>query len=164
MRRKHIAILVLITAIAAAAYLLWPRASSNVTVPERAAPSISLTEQHGRYLFNVTLHTPEEIAGLLTRAEQLAQSMHTDNPRTGIALVLHGPEIEMFAKKNYPRFRNTVDQAERLDAAHVIEVKMCLTEMRRLGLQKEDIPAFIELVPYGPDEEERLRRNGYVYL
>jgi intracellular sulfur oxidation DsrE/DsrF family protein len=36
--------------------------------------------------------------------------------------------------------------------------------MRRLGLRKEDIPAFIELVPYGPDEEERLRRNGYVYL
>ena len=45
MRRKHIAVLVLITAIAAAAYLLWPRASSNVAVPERAAPSISLTEQ-----------------------------------------------------------------------------------------------------------------------
>ena len=164
MHRKHIAILVLITAIAAAAYLLWPRASSNVAVPERAAPSISLTEQQGRYLFNVTLHTPEEIAGLLARAEQLAQSMPADNPRTGIALVLHGPEIEIFAKKNYPRFQKIVDQAARLDAEHVIEVKMCLTVMRRLGLRKEDIPGFIELVPYGPDEEERLRRNGYVYL
>jgi intracellular sulfur oxidation DsrE/DsrF family protein len=164
MRRKHIAILVLIIAIAAAAYLLWPRAASDMAGPERAAPSISLTEQQGRYLFNITLHTPEEIAGLLARAEQLAQTMRTDDARTGIALVLHGPEIEMFAKKNYPRFRKTVDQAARLDAAHVIEVKMCLTEMRRLGLRKEDIPEFIELVPYGPDEEERLRRNGYVYL
>jgi intracellular sulfur oxidation DsrE/DsrF family protein len=164
MRRKHIAVLVLITAIAAAAYLLWPRASSDMAVPERAAPSISITEQQGRYLFNVTLHTPEEIAGLLARAEQLAQSMHADNPHTGIALVLHGPEIEIFAKKNYPRFQKLVDQAARLDAEHVIEVKMCLTVMRRLGLRKEDIPAFIELVPYGPDEEERLRRNGYVYL
>ncbi len=103
MRRKHIAVLVLITAIAAAAYLLWPRASSNVAVPERAAPSISLTEQQGRYLFNVTLHTPEEIAGLLTRAEQLAQSMHADNPRTGIALVLHGPEIEIFREERITR-------------------------------------------------------------
>lgn len=164
MRHKHIVVLVLIIAVAAAAYLLWPRASSNVAVPGRAAPSISLTEQQGHYLFNVTLHTPEEIARLLTRAEQLAQSMHADNPRTGIALVLHGPEIEIFAKKNYPQFRKIVDQAARLDAEHVIEVKMCLTVMRRLGLQKEDIPAFIELVPYGPDEEERLRRNGYVYL
>jgi len=164
MRRKHIAVLVLITAIAAAAYLLWPRASSNMAGPERAAPSISLTEQQGRYLFNVALHTPEELAGLLARAEQLARTMRADKARTGIALVLHGPEIEMFANKNYPRFRKTVDRAERLDASHVIEIKMCLTEMRRLGLRKEDIPAFIELVPYGPDEEERLRRNGYVYL
>ena len=163
MHRKHVAVLILITAIAAAVYLLWPRASSDTARP-LPTPTTSLSEQHGRYLFNVTLHTPEEIAGLLARAEQLAQTMRTDDTRTGIALVLHGPEIEMFAKKNYPRFRKTVDRAEHLDAAHIIEVKMCLTEMRRLGLRKEDIPAFIELVPYGPDEEERLRRNGYVYL
>ena len=163
MHRKHVAILVLITAIAAIVYLLWPRASSDTSRPIHT-PTTSLSEQHGRYLFNVTLHTPAEIAGLLARAEQLAQTMRTDDARTGIALVLHGPEIEMFAKQNYPRFQKTVDQAARLDAAHVIEVKMCLTEMRRLGLQKEDIPEFIELVPYGPDEEERLRRNGYVYL
>ncbi len=164
MRRKHIAVLILITAIAATVYLLWPRASSNMAGPERAAPSTSLTEQQGRYLFNITLHTPEEIAGLLARAEQLAQTMRANNSRAGIALVLHGPEIEIFAKKNYPRFKKTVDQAARLDASRVIEVKMCLTEMRRLGLRKEDIPGFIELVPYGPDEEERLRRHGYVYL
>jgi intracellular sulfur oxidation DsrE/DsrF family protein len=164
MRRKHIAVLVLITAIAAAAYLLWPRASSDTARVDYGAPATSLTEEHGRYLFSVTLHTPEEITGLLARAEQLAQTMRTDDARTGIALVLHGPEIEIFAKKNYPRFQKTVDQAARLDAGHVIEVKMCLTEMRRLGLRKKDIPGFIELVLYGPDEEERLRRNGYVYL
>ena len=163
MRRKHVAALILIIAIAAAAYLFWPRASSDTSRPI-LAPTTSLTEQHGRYLFSVTLHTPDEIAGLLARAEQLAQTMRPDDARTGIALVLHGPEIEMFAKKSYPRFRKIVDQAARLDAGHVIEVKMCLTEMRRLGLRKEDVPAFIELVPYGPDEEERLRRNGYIYL
>jgi hypothetical protein len=163
MRHKHVAVLILIIAIAAAAYLFWPRASSDTSRPT-LAPTTSISEQHGRYLFNITLHTPEEIAGLLARAEQLAQTTRTDDAHTGIALVLHGPEIEMFAKQNYPRFRQTVDQAARLDAAHVIEVKMCLTEMRRLGLRKEDIPDFIELVPYGPDEEERLRRNGYVYL
>ncbi len=164
MRRQHVVILILITAIVAVVYLFWPRASSDTAQPAQGTPATSLTEQHGRYLFNVTLHTPEEIAGLLARAEQLSHTLRTDNARTGIALVLHGPEIEMFAKQNYPRFRNTVDRAERLDSARVIEVKMCLTEMRRLGLRREDIPAFIELVPYGPDEEERLRRDGYVYL
>ena len=164
MRRKHVAVLILITAIAAVVYLLWPRASSDTARPDHGAPATSLTEEHGRYLFSVTLHTPEEIAGLLARAEQLAQTMRTDNARTGIALVLHGPEIEMFTKKNYQRFQKTVDQAARLNAEHIIEVKMCRTEMRSRGIREEDVPAFIELVPYGPDEEERLRRNGYVYL
>jgi intracellular sulfur oxidation DsrE/DsrF family protein len=120
--------------------------------------------EEGRYLFNVTLHTPEEIAGLLTRAEELARTRRADSRRTGIALVLHGPEIEIFAKKNYPRFQKMVDQAARLDAGRIIEVKMCRTEMKHLGIREEDVPAFIELVPYGPDEEARLRRSGYVYL
>lgn len=164
MYRKHVVILVLIAVIAAIVYLLWPRASSDTARPDRGAPVTSLTTDEGRYLFNVTLHTPEEIAGLLARAEDLAKTRNADSRHTGIALVLHGPEIEIFAKKNYARFRNTVDQAARLDAGRIIEVKMCRTEMKHRGIREEDIPAFIELVPYGPDEEMRLRRNGYVYL
>jgi hypothetical protein len=36
-------------------------------------PSVTtLTKEDGRYLFNIVLHTPEEIAGMLARAEQLA--------------------------------------------------------------------------------------------
>jgi hypothetical protein len=148
----------------AAAYLLVsPRTPTPAESPP-PSPATSLTTEDGRYLFSVTLHTPEEIAGLLTRAEELAKTRRADSRHTGIALVLHGPEIEIFAKKNYARFRETVDRAARLDAGRIIEVKMCRTEMKRLGVGEEDIPAFIELVPYGPDEETRLRRKGYVYL
>ena len=165
MPRKSVLVPILIVAgIAAAIYMEWPHQPSDIDNPPNTIPSTTLSKQHGRYLFNITLHTPEEIAGMLSRAEQLAQTMHPENSSTGIALVLHGPEIEIFAKKNYRQFQKTVDQAARLDAEHVIEVKMCLTEMQRRGIRKEDVPAFIELVPYGPDEEQRLRRSGYVYL
>ena len=124
----------------------------------------TLTKQDGRYLFNIVLHTPEEIAGMLARAEQLAAAAPAGNPRVGIALVLHRPEIDIFARRNYGKFQPLVDLAARLDAEHIIEVKMCRTEMQQRVIRKEDVPAFIELVPYGPDEEERLRRSGYVYL
>ncbi|HSW53154.1 MAG TPA: DsrE family protein [Sulfuricaulis sp.] len=155
-------ITVLIAGVAAAwlAALLQPRAP----VAPPPSPATGLTTEDGRYLFSVTLHTPEEIAGLLTRAEELAKTRRPDSRHTGIALVLHGPEIEIFTKKNYARFRETVDLAARLNDGHVVEIKMCRTEMKRLGIGEEDIPAFIELVPYGPDEEKRLQRNGYVYL
>lgn len=163
MRRKLLVIItVLIAGVAAAwlAALLQPRAP----VAPPPSPATGLTTEDGRYLFSVTLHTPEEIAGLLTRAEELAKTRRPDSRHTGIALVLHGPEIEIFTKKNYARFRETVDLAARLNDGHVVEIKMCRTEMKRLGIGEEDIPAFIELVPYGPDEEKRLQRNGYVYL
>ena len=117
-----------------------------------------------RHLFRVTLHTPMEIEGLLARAEQLARNMRPTDRRNGIALVLHGPEVEIFARKNYTKYRHIVDRAARLSAEKVIEIKMCQTEMRSRDIRDEDVPKFIEFVPYGPDEEERLQRRGYVYL
>ena len=165
MRHKQTAIIVTVIAgIAAASYLVSQTQPLAPTLPAPATPATSLTAEDGRYLFNVTLHTPQEIAGLLTRAEELARTTRVDNRRAGIALVLHGPEIEIFAKKNYSRFRKMVDLAARLNNAHIIEVKMCRTEMKILGIREEDVPDFIELVPYGPDEEMRLRQRGYVYL
>jgi hypothetical protein len=162
-RRK---LLVIATVLIAGMAAAWMAASRQPRAPATppSPPAAGLTTEDGRYLFSVTLHTPEEISGLLTRAEELAKTRRPDSRHAGIALVLHGPEIEIFAKKNYARFRETVDQAARLDAGRIIEVKICRTEMKRLGIGEEDIPAFIELVPYGPDEETRLRRNGYVYL
>jgi intracellular sulfur oxidation DsrE/DsrF family protein len=162
-RRKLLLIAIVLIAGIAAAWLaatLQPR--QPATPPP--APVAGLTAEDGRYLFRVSLHTPEEIAGLLARAEELARTRRAGRNDAGIALVLHGPEIEVFAKKNYPVFRDTVDRAARLDGGGVIEVKMCRTEMKRLGIREDEIPAFIELVPYGPDEELRLRRNGYVYF
>lgn len=129
------------------------------------APTDSrVTAESGRYVFLVTLHTPAEIDGLLARAETLAPTLPPDDRRAGIALVLHGPEIAIFAKKNYPRYRATVDRAARLDAQRIIEIKMCRTEMQRLGIDEKEIPEFIEVVPYGPDEERRLRDRGYISL
>ena len=161
-RRKPVMILAALIAGVVAAWLaasLQPRAPAP---PPASAAGIMAED--GRYLFRVSLHTPEEIAGLLARAEELAKTRRADGRHAGIALVLHGPEIEIFARENYARFRETVDRAARLDAGRIIEVKMCRTEMQRLGIREEDIPGFIELVPYGPDEENRLRRSGYVYL
>ncbi len=141
--------------------------SSGIAVAAEKAPA---TPPNGpaapdaRYLFRVTLHTPLEIEGLLARAEQLARNMRPADRRAGIALVLHGPEVEIFARKNYAKYRHIVDRAARLDSDGVIEIKMCQTEMRSRGIGNDDVPGFIEFVPYGPDEEERLQRRGYVYL
>ena len=79
-------------------------------------------------------------------------------------MVLHGPEIDIFSIENYPKYKDIVDLAAKLDAYNVIEVKMCQTMMRMRGLKNNNVPGFIELVPYGPDEVEKLRQRRYVVL
>ena len=140
--------------------------AGSVAAAEKAPtmPPNDSAAPDARHLFRVTLHTPMEIEGLLARAEQLARTTRSTDRHDGIALVLHGPEVEIFARKNYAKYRHIVDRAARLSAEGVIEVKMCQTEMRSRAIRDEDVPKFIEFVPYGPDEEERLQRRGYVYL
>lgn len=138
----------------------WPATHADTTLP----PSVAAPASRPPYLFQVSLHTPEELEGLLTRAEQLAKTTRPTGRQTGIALVLHGPEVEIFARKNYTKYRHIVDRAARLSADGVIEVKMCQTEMRSRAIRDEDVPKFIEFVPYGPEEEDRLQRRGYVYF
>ena len=122
-------------------------------------------EKDKRYLFSVTLHTQDEIDSMLTRAETLSKAHPLKSKdHAGIALVLHGPEIEMFTKRNYGKFRQLIDKAARLDSGSVIEIKVCRTAMDDMNIKKDDLPAFVEIVPYGPDEEERLLRQGYTYL
>ncbi len=144
--------------------LLWLPAYSIAGEPGAAATK-PVPNENGRYLFGVTLHSEKEIESLLSRAESLSHKLKSrKESHAGIALVLHGKEIEMFNKKNYKKFRNIVDKAARLDANDVLEIKVCQTLMDELNIKKEDMPSFIEIVPYGPDEEKRLLENGYTYL
>ena len=100
----------------------------------------------------------------IDRAEEVAARPQSQGEKAAVVLVLHGPEVEFFAISNYPRYKDIVDQAARLDAFDVVDVKICQSMMERLGVEREDIPAFIEQVPYGPGEVERLVREGYVYF
>jgi intracellular sulfur oxidation DsrE/DsrF family protein len=119
--------------------------------------------QQGMVL-DVSVHSLDELKVLLDRAEEIATRPQSQGEPAGVVLVLHGPEVEFFAISNYPRYKDVVDQAARLDAFDVVDVKICQTMMERLGVERDDIPAFIEQVPYGPGEVERLVREGYVYF
>jgi intracellular sulfur oxidation DsrE/DsrF family protein len=76
-------------------------------------------------------------------------------------VVLHGNEAGAFIRSNYSANRSVVDTAALLDAYGVIDVKMCATWMRTHAITERDIPPFIETVPFGPAEVQRLRNAGY---
>ncbi len=147
--------------------LLWIPSSFAQSSDKTATPHSRANEAQAKQkgvLFSVTLHTKKEIESLLQRAETLSQTMRPGKHHADIALVLHGSEIKFFKKQNYKKHRSIVDLAARLDADRIIKIKVCRTRMKTLNIKDNDIPSFIEIIPFGPNEEQRLIRKGYTYL
>ncbi len=120
--------------------------------------------RYKHYLFDVTDHSPEEISAMLLRAERLNLEGVRHEQQVDIAMVLHGPDIEIFAKHNYDRYQNIVDTARRLEQVGVIDFKVCQRVMSARGITAMELPDFLEAVPYAADEIKRLRAQGYVTL
>lgn len=118
----------------------------------------------GRTVLDISVHTVEELQVLFDRAEILAGKLTSGKQEASIVLVLHGPEVEFFSKKKYDEYKDIVDQAARLDAYEIVDVKICQAMMEVQGVERDDIPAFIEQVPLGPAEVDRLVGEGYVYF
>lgn len=142
--------------------------SRQATAPDTEAgkdtPQKNLPLSDGRFMYSITLHSPKKIQSLLDRADKLSHTMRLKGNHSSISLILHGPEIRFFTRKNYKKYQSLVDKAARLDGDKLVEVKICKTKMEELGIKDEDLPSFVEIIPYAPDEEQRLLEQGYIYL
>jgi hypothetical protein len=138
-----------------------PVASIEKTVPVIETPPV-INAVPERAVLDVSVHTIEGLKVLFDRAEELAMAPRPRGGDASVVLVLHGPEVDFFSIKNYDRYKDIVDQAARLDAFDVVDVKICQTMMGARGIEQDDIPSFIEQVPYGPGEVDRLEQEGYV--
>ena len=115
-----------------------------------------------RAVLDISVHTIEGLRVLLDRAEELAMRPQAQGEEASVVLVLHGPEVEFFSIRNYEKYKDIVDQAARLDAFDVVDVKICQSMLDVQGIDGDDIPSFIEQVPLGPGEINRLVQEGYV--
>ena len=134
-------------------------------------PSMSFAEEPeqsrvaGGYLARIANNSPEEVASALKRAEEL-YFLGELPPDTGpIALVLHGPEVEIFFKDKYEQYKDTVDLAARLSAFGVVDVRVCLTQTGIMGREPSSVHPFIGTVAFGPTEIKRLLgQQNYIYF
>jgi len=111
-----------------------------------------------RVYFDIAPASLEELDALL---DELGKDLGAFGKPTPLVVVLHGDEANAFVRDNYVANKSVVDRAALLDAHGLIDVKMCATWMRLNDIGDEDIPPFIETVPYGPGEVARLKQDGY---
>lgn len=136
-------------------------ADANISLSPLAKEQLDSETQ---YVFDVVIHKPDEMDKLLGRIEQLSSTIKPNKDVPKLALVLHGPEIAFFTRKNYPQFMDLVDRAAALDKKGIIDVKVCDTMRRVLDIDASELPDFVEHVPYGPAEVERLVNQGFIKM
>lgn len=113
-----------------------------------------------RTYLEVSPNGRDDLLALMSTLEgQLDQGLPMTDP---VVVILHGSEASSFTSAGFPANRVLVDQAARLSAYRLIEVRMCETWMQENGVAPDDIPAFVKTVPYAPEEIERLEAEGYV--
>lgn len=117
------------------------------------------------YLARINNDSPEEVADALKRAEMIYKEGLLPKDADPIAIVLHGPEVEVFFKDKYDEYKNIVDLAQRLSELGVVDVRVCETKTGILGRSRSSIHPFIGTVNFGPSEVDRLlRQQNYVYF
>ena len=117
-----------------------------------------------RYLYDISEHSIEDLKSLLQRAEEITQAGTDNLEYLEIVMILHGPDIGWFTLDNYNKNKELVDLAKKLDTFDIIDLKVCETAMENLEIDRQQIPLFIESVPYAPDELNRLSQEGYIHL
>lgn len=82
------------------------------------------------FLAPVACDEPAEVLTSLQRAEfyNLNNTLSSGIPTA--VFVLHGPEVAIFSRDNYGRYRDIVDLAARLTSFNVVQVDVCLTRMQ----------------------------------
>lgn len=124
------------------------------------APALSGAGSSAGFVVELEAANAEDVREIVERVEAVVAA--DDFPGgTPVVLVLHGNEANVFTRGNYSRYREIVDSAARLDAFGAMDVRICAQWMSANGVGRGEIPAFVEPVPYGPAEVNRLRSQGY---
>ncbi len=144
--------------------LITEKPPSEAETETASREEFSFEREDTRYLFDATTHTVDELLSLLSRAEEIITTNPGNYEDMDIVLILHGPDINLFRRKNYNENKELVDLAAKLDAFRIIDMKICETAMSKMGVDISEVPPFIEPVPFAPAEIERLTNEGYFNL
>jgi intracellular sulfur oxidation DsrE/DsrF family protein len=80
-----------------------------------------------------------------------------------VVIVSHGPEVVLWAKKNYAKYKTIVDRAASF-AKQGVRFEICRNDAAALGFKPEDLHGFATVVPAGPYALTYWQNKGYAYI
>jgi len=117
------------------------------------------------FLARIDQNSPKEVEQALKRAEELYFSQPDPLSIPTLSFVIHGPEVEIFVRDNYKKYKNINDLAARLTALGIINLRVCETRLSSLNHSKSSLFPFVGTVKLGPKEERRLiKKEKFKYF
>jgi len=78
-------------------------------------------------------------------------------------IVSHGPEVVLWAKQNYSKYKKIVDRAASFAEQGVL-FEICRNDAAALGFKPEDLHGFVSVIPAGPYALTYWQNKGYSYI
>ena len=117
-----------------------------------------------KVVYDVKTRSLGEFSHVLDRISTLNARLGNDPLSTSIVVVLHGNEIEYFARDRELDYEAVVERAQNLITGETIDFRVCRTAAKRRGYEADDLQSYIRVVPMADAEIVQLQLSGYAYM
>jgi len=107
---------------------------------------------------------PKAVGGVFNNLNALLRATTDFGPHEidpiKVVIVSHGPEVVVFDRKNYAKYKEIVDRAASF-ATQGVRFEICRNAAAAQGIAPEDLHGFVTVVPAGPYALAYWQTKGY---
>lgn len=158
----------LITAVTLSAVLAGPALAQSAEAPYGTAKfspyaDIDAVKQL-KMVWDFNFVDPKAVGMVFNNLNALLRATSEFGPREldplKVVIVSHGPEVVVFDKKNYGKYKEIVDRAASFAKQGVV-FEICRNAAAAQGIAPEDLHGFVTVVPAGPYALAYWQAKGY---
>ncbi len=120
-----------------------------------------------KVVWDFNFQDPKTVGVVLNNLNALLKATTDFGPKEidplKVVIVSHGPEVVVWAKKNYAKYKNIVDRAASF-AQQGVRFEICRNDAAALGFKPEDLHGFVTVIPAGPYALTYWQNKGYAYI
>ena len=110
---------------------------------------------------------PKSVAVVFNNLAALLKATADYGPRdfdpVKVVIVSHGPEVVLWAKQNYAKYKDIVDRAAAF-AQQGVKFEICRNDAAALGFKPEDLDGFVSVIPARPYALTYWQNKGYALM
>lgn len=158
----------ILTAIAVSLLVAGPALAQSADAPYGTAKFAPYSDidsvKQLKVVWDFNFIDPKAVGGVFNNLNALLRATTDFGPREidpiKVVIVSHGPEVVVFDKKNYGKYKEIVDRAASF-ASQGVKFEVCRNAAAAQGIAPENLHGFITVVPAGPYALAYWQSKGY---